>query len=521
MAKNLSTRAGLKSKWPLAADLTGSTQPLRFEGEVADVIVYGDIPTQIDGTFYRISLDRFMPNEHNIPIDGDGLISAFRIEDGHVDFKIKYVGTERYRLERRARKTLFGVFKNPWSHHPCVRAAADSTGSTNVIRWAQRLLVLEEAGNPHEVDPDTLETLRYDPFEDQIKAKAFTAHPKVDPFTKELVVFGYEAKGPATKDIVTWSLDEQGQKKEELWIEAPWCTIIHDCGITENWLILMMWPYDVNVESMKTGGPHYTYTADRPACFIVVPRRKNPPIAGWKKGEYRFYNWKHCMNIHTAGAWEDSNGNLYIETTRVHGNVFPFFPPTDGQSAGAGEAKADFVRWKIDPSQPSDSWLEDPTLILDLPCEFPRIDERLTSKKYNIVFLNVFIPQNADGSKNVFQGLNGLAMINTQTGEQQFYYPGDDCFAQEPTFIPRSSDAAEGDGWIMSLIENRVSQTSDLVFIDTRDFTKPIAIAALPFRIKSQVHGNWVDAKDLGPRKSLVDVPAAWPLSNKGDLEPL
>ncbi|UKZ74780.1 hypothetical protein TrVFT333_002450 [Trichoderma virens FT-333] len=521
MAGSLSIRSGLKANWPLAADLTGSTFPYRFEGEVADVIVYGEIPAQIDGTFYRISLDRFMPNEHNIPIDGDGLISAFRIEKGHVDFKIKYVGTERYRLERRARKALFGIYKNPWSHHPCVQAAVDSTGSTNVIHWANKLLVLEEAANPHEVDPDTLETIRYDPFEDQVKAKAFTAHPKVDPFTNELIGFGYEVKGPATKDIVTWSLDDQGKKREEQWIKAPWCTIIHDCGITKNWLILMMWPYDATTpEQMKSGAPHFTYTADRPACFIVLPRRKTPAIAGWNEGEYRFYNWKHCMNIHTAGAWEDEDGKLYIETTRVHGNVFPFFPPTDGK-APTKEASADFVRWTIDPSQPSDTWLEDPAMILDLPCEFPRIDERLTSKEYKIVFLNVFIPNNTDGSSNVFQGLNGLAMINTDTGEKHFYYPGDDCYAQEPTFIPRSADAAEGDGWIMSLIENRTTQTSDLVFLDTRDFTKPIAIAALPFRIKSQVHGNWVDAKELGTRGSLVNVPEAWPLSKKGGLEPL
>ncbi|CAG9977250.1 unnamed protein product [Clonostachys byssicola] len=513
------TRAGLTTKWPIAADLTGSGLPFRFEGEVADVIVYGEIPAAIDGTFYRISLDRFAAKHQSIPIDGDGLVSAFRIQNGHVDFKIKYVGTERYRLERRARKSLFGLYKNPWSHHPCVQAAVDSTGSTNVIRWAKKLLVLEEAGNPHELDPDTLETLQYDPFVDQVKAKSFTAHPKVDPFTQELVVFGYEAKGLATKDIVTYALDKNGLKTEELWIEAPWATITHDCAITKNWLVLMLWPYETSLERMKAGGHHWAYTADRPACFLVVPRRKVPPT-GWKDGEYRFYNWNHCMNIHTAGSWEDEGGLIHIEATRVHGNVFPFFPPADGSSA-QGEAKADFVRWTIDPHQPSDTWLPDPKLILELPSEFPRIDERFMSEKYKIVFLNVFIPQKADGSINVFQGLNGLAMINTETGEQEFYYPGDNCFAQEPTFIPRTPDSPEGDGWIMSLIEDRNTQTSHLVFLDTREFSQPIALAVLPFRIKSQVHGNWVNARDIGSSKSLVNEPDVWPLSHKGALQPL
>ncbi|KAK3045942.1 hypothetical protein LTR09_012534 [Extremus antarcticus] len=474
------SRRGLTTKWPISTDLTGSGLPFRFEGEIADVIVYGDIPSEIDGTFYRISLDRFVAKHDSVPIDGDGLISAFRINDGHVDFKI----------------------------------------NTNVMRWGKKLLVLEEAGNPHEIDPDTLETLRYDPFVDQIKAKAFTAHPKIDPFTNELVVFAYEAKGPATKDIVTYSLDGNGVKTEELWIKAPWATITHDCVITENWLVLMLWPYETSLEKMKSGGSHWYYTPDRPACFLVVPRRKEA-VAGWSEGEFRVYNWKHCMNIHSAGGWEDENGLIHLESTRVHGNVFPFFPPADGATASAGEAKADFVRWTIDPRQASDSWLPDPELILDLPSEFPRIDERLMSKKYKIVFLNAFVPQKGESTVNVFHGLNGLAMINTETGAQSFYYPGENCFAQEPTFIPRNSDSPEGDGWVMALIEDRNAQISQLVFLDTRDFEQPIAVAVLPFRIKSQVHGNWVDAKDIGARRSLVNEPEVWPLSHKGALEPL
>ena len=151
------------------------------------------------------------------------------------------------------------------------------------------------------------------------------------------------------------------------------------------------------------------------------------------------------MNIHSAGAWEGEDGKIYVDTTRVHGNVFPFFPSADGKE-GACEATADFVRWEIDPNQPSDSCIPDPEMILDLPSEFPRIDERFMSEKHMIVFLNVLIPQKAEGSINVFQGLNGLAMFNIVSGEQQFYCPGDNCFAQEPTFIPRSLDAPEGDG---------------------------------------------------------------------------
>jgi carotenoid cleavage dioxygenase-like enzyme len=518
--ESVAARSGLKSNWPVAIDISGSGIPARFEGEVGDLIVYGEIPKEINGTFYRVSLDRYLPKEDGIPLDGDGTVSAFRIEDGHVDFKIKYVETERYKLERRAKKVLFGLYKNPWSHHPCVRAAVDSTASTNIIHWADHLLVLEEAANPYEIDPDTLNTLRYDPFYDQVQAKAFTAHPKVDPFKEELVTFGYEAKGPATDDIVTWSIGKDGKKVEELWIKAPFCTMMHDCAITEDYLVLLAWPYEASIERMKAGGHHWAYRYDRPSCFIVVPRRKEYPPPGWTKGEYRVYYWKNCMNIHVAGAWVE-NGKIYLEATRVHDNVFPFFDSPDGRQP-ATVTKADFVRWEIDPLQPTESWLPDPPVILDMPSEFPHIDERFTTKKTKIIFMDVFMPEDQDsGTENVFHGLNALAMINTETGEKQYFYAGSKATVQEPAFIPRSVDAVEGDGWVMAITEQSVSGQCELVIIDTRDFGKPVAVAQLPFRIKSQVHGSWVDALGLRTGKSLVAVPAEVRISGKGALEPL
>ncbi|KIX00106.1 uncharacterized protein Z518_10243 [Rhinocladiella mackenziei CBS 650.93] len=225
---------GLTSKWPVVHDLAGSTLPCRLEGEIGDLIVLGTIPKEIDGTFYRVMCDPYVPPDPgSVPIDGDGNISAFRFYNGRVDMKTRYVETERYKLERKANKALFGLYCNPFTHHPCVRAAVDSTANTNLVYWAEKLLTLKEVALPYVVDPDTLETLGYDPFKGQINSKTFTAHPKVDPFTQELVCFGYEAKGLATRDVVTYALHKQGKKTAEFWSRSPWCAFIHDCAVTE------------------------------------------------------------------------------------------------------------------------------------------------------------------------------------------------------------------------------------------------------------------------------------------------
>ena len=506
---------GLDSVWDQSVDLTGHSFPIRLEGEIGDLIVRGKIPDRVDGTFYRVSQDPFTPpHPQQAPIEGHGAVSAFRIHKGRVDFKVKYVQTERYKLERRARKTLFGLYKNPWANHPCVRAAVDSTANTNIVYWAKHLLALRESANPYTMDPDTLETKGYDPFGSQIKAAAFTAHPKIDPYTDELIVFGYEAKGPGSTDIVNYSLDRQGQMKNELWVKAPFATFIHDMALTENWVLLLLWPFEADVERMKRGGQHFAYNYDLPSSFIVLPRRPDRAVAGWQPGEYRVYNWNNCMNIHTAGAWEDGN-KIHMECARIYDNAFPFFPAEDGRLPNP-ETIADFVRYEFDLSKPTGSSVPDPSVVLDMPCEFPRIDERLMSKKYEYIFLNVFLPGKGDAKANIFAGLNAVGMINTRTGKKEFYYPGDDCFCQEPLFIPRTDDSPEGDGYVMFIVERRDRNVNSLVFLDTRDFQTPIAIAELPMRLRSQIHGNWVDSKELNDKPLVYYPEEDIKLSGKG-----
>lgn len=118
----------MKSKWPVALDLAGSALPCRLEGEVKDLIVFGEIPKEIDGCFYRVMVDPFVPPDpKNVPIDGDGNISVFQFHDGKVDMMTKYIETERYKLERQANKALFGLYRNPFTHHPCVRCELPPT----------------------------------------------------------------------------------------------------------------------------------------------------------------------------------------------------------------------------------------------------------------------------------------------------------------------------------------------------------------------------------------------------------
>ncbi|PIA92196.1 Lignostilbene-alpha,beta-dioxygenase isozyme I [Cercospora beticola] len=326
----MENRFGLKSSWdhflPSPADMPQG----RFECELDEVIVYGEIPKTIDGTWYRMLNDPHYPPAKGTPfVEGDGHLCAFRIQDGKISMKTKYVQTERWLLERKAGRRLFGMYRNPYDAHPCIRLANDATGNTNIIYWGGNLLALAERGLPYAMDPDTLETRGADPFAGQTRAKTFAAHPKVDPFKNELVTWSYNAKGLATRDFATYSISEDSVISNENWYQQDKTGWPHDGWITENWIILANMPFTTNSEEvLKQGGHYWTFVDGQPQEFLVAPRKSGAPRnSSWKVGEFRKYVTDHGLIVHAGNAWEAEDGTLQLESHFLSFNVFPFWNP--------------------------------------------------------------------------------------------------------------------------------------------------------------------------------------------------
>jgi carotenoid cleavage dioxygenase len=77
-------------------------EPFRFERELFDLEVGGEIPKALEGTFFRVGPDQqFAPKMGDAnPFNGDGMVTAFRFAGGHVDMQHKYVRTRRARDRR-------------------------------------------------------------------------------------------------------------------------------------------------------------------------------------------------------------------------------------------------------------------------------------------------------------------------------------------------------------------------------------------------------------------------------------
>lgn len=127
-----------------------------------------------------------------------------------------------------------GRYRNPYTDQAVFKNR--SVANVSVIPYRGKILVTKEDSLAYAMDPRTLETFGAYDFEGQWEGKTFTAHPKYDPLTRELVAFGYEAKGLMSEDNYYGSLDRHGRLTEQVWFKAPYCGFQHEMAITENYV---------------------------------------------------------------------------------------------------------------------------------------------------------------------------------------------------------------------------------------------------------------------------------------------
>src|SRR4051812_29951362 len=73
--------------FPRGAGQFGSSGTFRSESDIRDCDVDGQLPSDLNGAFYRVGPDAQYPKPNylgDIGFDGEGHVSMFRFKDGHV-----------------------------------------------------------------------------------------------------------------------------------------------------------------------------------------------------------------------------------------------------------------------------------------------------------------------------------------------------------------------------------------------------------------------------------------------------
>jgi carotenoid cleavage dioxygenase len=456
---------------PIDPYLSGNFAPVSDEADF-DLAVTGELPKDMAGAFYRNGPNpQFPPLGHYHWFTGDGMIHGVFVDDGKARYANRYVRTPKWLDENAAGRALFGGF-DPRLTDPSVAGHDSGVANTNIVWHAGKLMALEEGHPPFEMDPTTLDSRGY--------ANAYrgrvTAHPKLDPETGEMVWFGYGVGDmPFSAGMSYGVTDAAGKVARRDDFQAPYSSMVHDFLVTRRHVLFPVLPLTMSLERAMGGLPPIAWEPEKGGFVGVMARDASVETMRW-------FEVPACYVFHPMNAWEE--GSKIFADVMEYPSA-PLFPRADG-SVG-DRAAARLVRWIFDLAGSSNAVRRDP--IDDMTGEFPRFDERRAGLAYRHGWFA------GSGRRPGGMGFDSIAHIDLATGKRVMHELPDGDFTGEPVFVPRSPDAAEGDGWIIAMIYRGAQDRSDFAVFEARDLAAgPIALAHIPRRVPHGFHGNWRQA---------------------------
>ncbi|MGE4411914.1 MAG: carotenoid oxygenase family protein, partial [Sphingobium sp.] len=410
------------------------------------------------------------------------------------------IGTDRYLAEKKENKALFGAYRNPYTDDPSVRGVERTVANTTPIWHGGRLFLTKEDGPAYEVDPITLDTIGKWDYHGALKSQTMTAHVRIDPDSGEMFFFGYEAGGLATRDVAYCIADKDGKLISEQWFQAPYCAMLHDFVVTENYVLFPIFPTIADLDRIKAGGAHWVHHPDEPTWVGIMPRYGKVEEMKWVKGPNGLSAY-HMMN----GFDEKASGSslVHMDLNVMETNIFPFIREASGVDASPAELRASLCRWTFDMDDLDKGWAE---TIIGPPGDMSRTAATDQCRPYEIGYYACYDPQIGPPVIHsvVGAGFNTLLRIHVGKGEHEALPLGPDRSINEPIHIPSRQEGHEG--WLAAVVDTHSTMSSELWFLEAGNIGKgAIARVKLPFRLRPQIHGWWVPQEELDRAAVLGD----------------
>ncbi len=499
-ARGLAAPAG--TNWPDNPYLQGNFAPVQEEIFVERLPVVGRVPDELRGMFVRNGPNPHFPPTGNYHwFDGDGMLHGVHLTDGQASYRNRWVRTAGWQRELAAGKSLWGGLADPPELAKIMAGDLPFKNAANTaLVWHDgRLLALWEAGPPHAVHLPDLETVGPATYAGQLK-HPFTAHPKVDPATGEMLFFGYSPLSPLVHFSVA---SAAGQLQRTTAVRVPRPVMMHDFAITRRFAIFLDLPATFNLARVGRGEPMLKFEPDLGARFGLLPRDGSTTEVKWFSGA-------PCFMFHTLNAWEEG------EEVVLLGCRMEKYPDVLGTGASNGRTVEDLspaeasrlYRWRFNVA--TGAVREEP--LDDRGCEFPRINDQLLGAAARWGYA---MPLDT----------GGLVRYDLQTGTRAEHRYGPGRHGGEGVFVPRPSSQAansqsavkpaadqptesrqaEDHGWLLNYVFDEAQGKSELVIVDARDFTgPPVARVLLPCRVPYGFHGAWVSEEQLARQQPLA-----------------
>jgi len=240
--------------------LEGNFAPVAEEVEAPSLPVKGAIPEELEGRLLRIGPNPVEPPDPDRYhwFLGNGMVHGLRLRGGRAEwYRNRYVRDDQV-------SRVLGEPPVPGPHH-----GMGDVANTNVIVHAGRTLAIVEAGNlPVELSDD-LSTLRRFDFDGTLPG-SFTAHPKRDPATGELHAMVYFWAWDHVQYVVVGT---DGRVRRTVDVPVPGRPMMHDCALTERYMVLLDLPVHCDPAMLEQGYPlPYRWNEEFGARVGLLPR---------------------------------------------------------------------------------------------------------------------------------------------------------------------------------------------------------------------------------------------------------
>lgn len=461
---------------PTNPSFLGNAAPVEEENNTVCTEIIGHVPEELAGSFLRIGSNPvFVDNPETYhPFDGDGMIHEVHFSGGTATYINRFVNTKGLQLEREKGDWIWTGLASPpdfTNEHGMLKNVAN----TAMVFHAGKFLALWEGGNPHQLTLPNLDTVGEVDYDGKLN-HPFTAHPKVDPKTGEMVTFGASLLSSPFCSVSV--VNKDGEMVHTTGVDLPKAIMMHDCAITSNYTLILDLPFTYNIENMAKGEPILQWDPENGSRIGVLAR-------GAEGSETKWFTIENGFVFHTVNAFEEGD-DVVLEACRSNkmGSL-----TADRPDDITLDDLPKMYQWRLNMKTGD---VAEKLLDPDWGSEFPRINENYMGIR-NQYSYNGRMPKKPDGLG--FDGIIKYDLVN-ETSQHFEYGPG--CFGGEPIFAPRAGGTSEDDGWVIGFVWDDNKQRSECVVIDAARFDEgPVARIVMPTRVPFGFHAGWVDQASI------------------------
>ncbi len=452
--------------------LRGLFVPVTDELDVGDLAVTGTIPDGLDGTFMRNGPNpMFEPRGRYHMFDGDGMLHAVTFDGGTASYRNRWIRTAGLEAEQRAGRSLYGGLGDmhmPGPDEVGDAGAMKNLANTNIVRHADRFLALWEAGPPTEVTRE-LDTIGIHDFGGRLDG-AFTAHPKIDTRTGEMLAFAYLPFAPFLK---YFQIDATGALIRTVDIDLPEAIVMHDFAVTENHVVFVDSPMVLDIMAALNGEPMFRWDPDHVTRVGIMPRAGDEVT--WLETDAAYVN-------HFWNAWEDGD-TITFAGSRLVGAAYTAGKDGAMDREGADAEPGRPTRYEVDLSAGKVRVDQ----FDDMGGDYPRINDSYCGVRSRYLYMGGFRDE-----ATIVGHFDTIVKYDDVSSARTAWHCGAGRVTGEAVFAPDPDGTAEDDGWLLACVSDQRDDSTDLVVLDARDVgAGPIARVHLPRRVPFGFHANW------------------------------